>query len=139
MRSEPNSGPVNGKFHAYNDYIPPRWGWRAEGGFPHCQPEKRLAGLAQASIADLESMRVRACTATPSSRVSSPPKDGNQVSHIAGGFFYRLSHQGSPVDFRHNQRLQPAHCTFLGGGRICEPIRPCPAHRGFLASPPPLA
>ena len=57
MRSEHNSGSVNRKFHAYNDYIPPRWGWRAEGGFPHCQPEKRLTGLAQASTADLESMR----------------------------------------------------------------------------------
>ena len=54
MRSEPNSGSVNRKFHAYNDYIPPRWGWRAEGGFPHCQPEKRLTGLAQASTADLD-------------------------------------------------------------------------------------
>ena len=57
MRSGTNSGPVNGKFHAYNDYIPRRWGWRAEGGFPHSQPEKRLAGLAQASTADLENMR----------------------------------------------------------------------------------
>ena len=57
MRSGPNSGPVNGKFHAHHDYIPPRWGWRAEGGLPHSQPERRLAGLAQASTADLESMR----------------------------------------------------------------------------------
>ena len=57
MRSGTNSGPVNGKSHAYNDYIPRRWGWRAKGGFPHSQPEKRLTGLAQASTADLENMR----------------------------------------------------------------------------------
>ena len=32
----------------------------------------------------------------PSFRWSSQPEDGTQVSCIAGGFFYCLSHQGSP-------------------------------------------
>ena len=27
---------------------------------------------------------------------SSQPRDRTQVSHIVGGFFYHLSHQGSP-------------------------------------------
>ena len=30
------------------------------------------------------------------SRGSSQPRDQTQVSHIAGGFFYQLSHRGSP-------------------------------------------
>ena len=34
--------------------------------------------------------------AMPSSRRSSQPRDWTQVSHIAGRFFYWLSHQGSP-------------------------------------------
>ena len=32
----------------------------------------------------------------PSSRRSSQPRDRTQVSHIAGGFLKRQSHQGSP-------------------------------------------
>ena len=34
--------------------------------------------------------------AVPFSRGSSRPRDGTQVSHIAGRFFYQVSHQGSP-------------------------------------------
>ena len=30
------------------------------------------------------------------SRGSSQPRDGTQVSHIAGGILYQLSHKGSP-------------------------------------------
>ena len=33
-----------------------------------------------------------------SSRGSSQPRDRTQVSHIAGGFFYFLGHQESPLD-----------------------------------------
>ena len=44
---------------------------------------------------------------------------------------YRLIHQGSPVGSRHSQRLQPSHCTFLGGGGICEPILALPSLEGF--------
>ena len=34
--------------------------------------------------------------AFPFSRGSLQPRDQTQVSHIAGGFFYQLSHKGSP-------------------------------------------
>ena len=44
---------------------------------------------------------------------------------------YRLSHQGSPVDSRHSQRLQPAHCIFFWGEGICEPILALPSPHGF--------
>ena len=40
--------------------------------------------------------RTLECIAIHSSRESSQPRDQTQVSHIAGGFFYQLSHQGSP-------------------------------------------
>jgi len=34
--------------------------------------------------------------AFPFSRGSSQPRDPTQVSHMAGGFFYQLSHKGRP-------------------------------------------
>ena len=44
--------------------------------------------------------RILECLSMASSRVSSPPRDRTQVSHIAGRFFFfffnRLNHQGSP-------------------------------------------
>ena len=40
--------------------------------------------------------RIREWVAVPFSRRSSQPRDWTQVSHIAGRFFYQLSHQGSP-------------------------------------------
>ena len=39
--------------------------------------------------------RILEWIAFPFSRVSSPPRDQTQVSHIAGGFLYQLSHKGS--------------------------------------------
>ena len=40
--------------------------------------------------------RILEWVAIPSSRGSSQPRDGTQVSCVAGGCFYHLSHQGSP-------------------------------------------
>ena len=40
--------------------------------------------------------RILEWVAIPFSRGSSQPWDRTQVSHIAGRFFYQLSHQGSP-------------------------------------------
>ena len=40
--------------------------------------------------------RILEWVAMPSSRGSSRPRDRTRVSHIAGGFFNHLSHQGSP-------------------------------------------
>ena len=40
--------------------------------------------------------RILKWVAIPYSRGSSQPRDGTQVSHIAGRFFYQLSHKGSP-------------------------------------------
>ena len=37
--------------------------------------------------------------AMPFSRGSSPPRNRTQVSHNAGRFLYRLSHQGSPLAY----------------------------------------
>ena len=41
--------------------------------------------------------RILEWVASPFSRGSSQPRDQTQVSHIAGGLFYQLSHQGSPA------------------------------------------
>ena len=54
----------------------------------HNLPGSSVRGILQARI--LEGV------AMPSSRGSSQPRDGTQVSSIAGGFLYHLSHQGSP-------------------------------------------
>ena len=40
--------------------------------------------------------RILEWIAIPFSRASSQPRDRTQVSCMAGGFFYQLSHQGSP-------------------------------------------
>ena len=40
--------------------------------------------------------RILEWVAFPFSRRSSQPRNRTQVSHIAGGFFYQLSHKGSP-------------------------------------------
>ena len=40
--------------------------------------------------------RILEWVAFPFSRGSFQPRDRTQVSHIAGGFFYQLSHKGSP-------------------------------------------
>ena len=40
--------------------------------------------------------RILEWVALPFSRGSSQPRDQTQVSHIVGGFFYQLSHKGSP-------------------------------------------
>ena len=41
--------------------------------------------------------RILEWVAVPFSRVSSQPRDQTQVSHIAGGFFYQLSHNKKSV------------------------------------------
>ena len=44
----------------------------------------------------IQSMEFSRWVAFPFSRGSSQPRDRTQVSLIAGGFFYQLSHKGSP-------------------------------------------
>ena len=41
--------------------------------------------------------RILEQAAMPFSRVSSQPRDWMQISQVVGGFFYHLSHQGSPI------------------------------------------
>ena len=54
-----------------------------------CNPmDSTIHGILQA--------RTLEWVAFPFSRGSSQPKDGTQVFHIAGGFFYHLSYKGSP-------------------------------------------
>ena len=54
-----------------------------------CDPmDCRVHGILQ--------VRILEWIAIPFSRRSSQPRDRTQVSHTAGGFFYQLSHQGSP-------------------------------------------
>ena len=56
-----------------------------------CDPmDCRLHGILQARILEW--------VAISSSKGSSQPRDQAQVSHVAGGFFYHLSHQGSPPE-----------------------------------------
>ena len=57
-----------------------------------CSPGSSVHGILQARILEWVAM--------PSSRGSSQPRDRTQVSHIAGGFFYLQSHQGSPERVR---------------------------------------
>ena len=40
--------------------------------------------------------RILEWIAFPFSRVSFQPRDGTQVSHVAGKILYQLSHKGSP-------------------------------------------
>ena len=55
-----------------------------------CNPmDHRVHGILQA--------RVLEWVAFPFSRGSSQPRNQTQVSRIAGGFFYQLSHKGSPI------------------------------------------
>ena len=42
--------------------------------------------------------RILEWVAFPVSRESSQPRDRTQISHIACGFFYQLSHQGNPLN-----------------------------------------
>ena len=48
--------------------------------------------------------RILEWVAFPFSRGSSQPRDRTQVSHIAGGFFTKLSHLGSPWQLKGNNR-----------------------------------
>ena len=48
--------------------------------------------------------RILKWVAIPYSRGSSQPRDGTQVSHIAGRFFYQLSHKGSPSSCDKDQK-----------------------------------
>jgi len=54
-----------------------------------------MACQALLSMGILQS-RILEWAAMPYSRGSSQLRDQTQVFHIAGGFFYHLSHQGSP-------------------------------------------
>ena len=57
-----------------------------------CDPmDYRVHGILQARILEW--------VAFPFSRGSSQPRDWTQVSRIAGGFFYQLSHSGSPTPY----------------------------------------
>ena len=60
-----------------------------EWGLDYSPPGSPVHGILQG--------RILGWVAVPSSRGSSWPRDQTQVSHIAGGFFYHLSHQGSPL------------------------------------------
>ena len=58
-------------------------------------PPWTLTRQAPLSLGILQA-RILEWVAMPSFRGSSQPRDGTQVSHIAGRFFYNLSHQGRP-------------------------------------------
>ena len=65
--------------------------------------------------------------AIPFSRGSSQPKDQTQVSHIAGGFFNQLSHQGMPlkqiIKLRYRSNLPKITLLKVGGLRIEAQVR----------------
>ena len=60
-------------------------------------------GLPGSSVHGIFQGRVLEWVTVPFSRGSSQTRDWTQVSHIAGGLFYCLSHQGSP------RRSEPSH------------------------------
>ena len=62
---------------------------RQINGIDLCDPmDYTVHGILQARILEW--------VAIPFSRGSSQPRDQTQVSCIAGGYFYQLSHKGSP-------------------------------------------
>ena len=48
------------------------------------------------TVHEILQARILEWVASPLSKGSSQPRDGTQVSHIAGRFLYQLSHKGSP-------------------------------------------
>ena len=48
------------------------------------------------SVHGMLQARILECVAIPFSRGSYQPRDPTWISYIAGGFFYSLSHQGTP-------------------------------------------
>ena len=54
--------------------------------------------LPGSSVHGILQARILEWVAISSSKGSSQPRDQAQVSHVAGGFFYHLSHQGSPPE-----------------------------------------
>jgi len=78
-----------------------------------CDPrDYRVHGILQARILEW--------VAVPFSKGSSQPRDQIQVSCIAGGFFYQLSHQGSQLK--------------MTEGQLSEQIRACLSSSGFTIS-----
>ena len=78
-----------------------------------CDPrDYRVHGILQARILEW--------VAVPFSKGSSQPRDQTQVSCIAGGFFYQLSHQGSQLK--------------MTEGQLSEQIRACLSSSGFTIS-----
>ena len=66
-----------------------KWKWKSLSHVWRCYPRDYVVhGILQARILDWVAVLL--------SRASSQPRERTQVSHIAGGFFYQLSHQGSP-------------------------------------------
>ena len=52
--------------------------------------------LPGSSVRGILQVKILEWVAIPFSKGSSQPRDQTQLSHIAGGFLYQLSHQGSP-------------------------------------------
>ena len=55
-----------------------------------------LCNLIDYTVHGILHARILEWVVFPFTRASSQSRDRTQVSHIAGGFFYQLSHQGSP-------------------------------------------
>ena len=74
-----------------------------------------LRDLMDYTVHGLLQARILEWVAFPFSRGSSQPRDWTQVSHIAGGFFTKLSHQGSPSSKRTYLQCRRRH-SILGLG-----------------------
>ena len=67
--------------------------------------------LPGSSVHGILQARVLEWVAISFSRGSSRPRDRTWVSHIVGGCFYHLSHQGSPRPFRYDLNQIPYDYT----------------------------
>ena len=71
-----------------------------------------------ASVHGILRARILEGVAVPSSKGSSRPRDRTQVSCVAGGFSYHLSHQGSSWRINVLRQLCDFNCLFIRwGGR----------------------
>ena len=66
----------------------------AESCLTLCDPMD--CSLPGSSVRGILQVKILEWVAIPFSKGSSQPRDQTQLSHIAGGFLYQLSHQGSP-------------------------------------------
>ena len=86
---------------------------------PYCSPQwkwKSLCDPMDYTVHGILQTRILEWVAIPFSKGSSQPRNRTQVSHVAGRFFYHLSHQASPAFMQLIQQIltwMPTTCLEL--------------------------